>query len=104
MYEVSGDTGIAWEKLVAVLRACALAPGIGVQWENVWPTMAGAVLGKPFPEADEVIRAILTSRLAGYIATVEDDGVRLFRPNHEKLTEALSRDPHSLIHDVSGPE
>lgn len=94
---VSRDTGVAWPQVMAVLRATAVARGAGLPWAGVWPVVAAAVLGRPLADADAVIGAVLRSRLGGYLTALPDSGERVYRPNHERLTEVLRDEPHRLL-------
>ena len=93
---VSIDEGRPWPEILAVLRATAVARGAGIPWAEVWPTVASAVLGSPIPDADRVIAQVLGSRLSGYLTALSDAGTRVYRPNHERLTEVLRTEPHRL--------
>jgi hypothetical protein len=91
--DVAGLNGVLCAEIVAVLRATAIALGTGLPWEHVWPTVARAVLDRDFPDADTVIQIVVESRLNGYLTTASEDGRRVYRPNHERLTEVLREDP-----------
>jgi hypothetical protein len=90
-----------WLQVMAVLRATAVAQGAGLPWESVWPVMAQAVHAQPLPDADELIAAVLRGRLGGYLTSVSQAGIRLYRPNHERLTEVLRHHPHRLLPEAS---
>jgi hypothetical protein len=87
--DVATDLRLPVDWLLAVLRATAFAQGRGLPWSDVWPAVAEAVLDDDLPDADAVIRAVLDSRLSGYLTQdVEDDRI-VHRPSHERLAEAL---------------
>jgi hypothetical protein len=87
--DVAADLGVPVDWLLAVLRATAFAQGRGLPWSDVWPAVAGAVLGDDLPDPNAVIRSVLGSRLSGYLTQdVEDDRI-VHRPSHERLAEAL---------------
>ncbi|MFF3142678.1 hypothetical protein ACFVRU_13345, partial [Streptomyces sp. NPDC057927] len=60
------DEGLPAEVALALLRAAAFALGAGIPWSDVWPAVAGALLGRPVEEPDRMIENLLKSRLAGY--------------------------------------
>jgi AAA domain len=96
LVDVAEDLRLPVDWLLAVLRATAFAQGRGLPWSDVWPAVAGAVLDDDLPNADAVIRAVLDSRLSGYLTQdVEDDRI-VHRPSHERLAEAL-RDAASSL-------
>jgi hypothetical protein len=95
--DVAADLALPADWLLAVLRAAAFAQGRGLPWSDVWPSVAGAVLGDDLPNANAVIRAVLGSRLSGYLTQdVEDDRI-VHRPSHERLAEALRDAAGSLL-------
>jgi hypothetical protein len=83
--------------LLAILRAAAFAPGAGIPWADVWPAVAEAILSQPLLEADQLIRYVLDSRLAGYFARDSEDGYIVHRLSHEKIAEVLRRSPQRLL-------
>lgn len=84
-------------EVLAVLRATAFAQGRGLPWADIWPTMAGAVFGEPFDNAEQVILAVLNSRLSGYLTQDAADGRIVYRPNHERLAEELREGTAALL-------
>lgn len=98
---VSLGTEVPWEQVLAVMRASAMALGGGIPWEDIWGVAAQAVLGSSFPQVDSVIETVLYSRLSGYMTITIEKGKRLFRPNHERLSEVLRAEPRLLL---PGPE
>jgi hypothetical protein len=96
------EEGLPPEVALALLRASAFALGAGIPWSNVWPTMAGALLGRPIEDPDRMIGTLLRSALAGYLAHDHEDDRLVYRPAHERLAEIL-RDPvQDLLGDLSG--
>jgi hypothetical protein len=88
--------------VLAVLRATAFALGRGLPWADVWPATAAAVLDEPIDDADQVIDAVLHSRLAGYLAQNVEDGRIVHRPNHERLAEELRDNADALLDGGAG--
>lgn len=86
------DEGLPAEVALALLRAAAFALGAGIPWSDVWPTVAGALLGRRIEDPDRMIGNLLKSRLAGYLAHDHEDDRRVYRPAHEALAEIL-KDP-----------
>ncbi|WP_064080948.1 AAA family ATPase [Rhodococcus opacus] len=84
------------DHILAVLRATAFALGRGLPRSQVWPAIAAALADSPMPEADQVIDSVLHSRLSGYLYRDVEDGRVVYRPNHERLAEALRDDTGSL--------
>ncbi|MEU9468022.1 hypothetical protein AB0D78_15455 [Streptomyces avermitilis] len=98
---LAADEGLPAEVALALLRASAFALGAGIPWSNVWPAMAGALLGRPIEEPDRMIDSLL-GRLSGYLAHDHEDERFVYRPVHEALAEIL-RDPRQdLLTDLSG--
>ncbi|QDN89042.1 ATP-binding protein [Streptomyces sp. RLB3-6] len=96
------DEGLPAEVALALLRAAAFALGAGIPWSDVWPAVAGALLGRPVEEPDRMIENLLKSRLAGYLAHDDEDDRLVYRPAHEALAELL-RDPRQdLLAGVGG--
>ncbi|MET7762361.1 hypothetical protein ABZS71_10055 [Streptomyces sp. NPDC005393] len=96
------DEGLPKDVALALLRASAFALGAGTPWSNVWPTMAGALLGRPIEDPDRMIGTLLKSRLSGYLAHDHEDDRLVYRPAHEALAEIL-RDPRQdLLADLPG--
>jgi hypothetical protein len=83
--------------VLAVLRATAFAFGRGLPWGDVWPVAAAAVLDEPIEDTDQLIAAVLRSRLTGYLAQDVEDGRIVHRPNHERLAEELRSNAAALL-------
>ncbi|MET8013081.1 hypothetical protein ABZU86_31335 [Streptomyces sp. NPDC005271] len=96
------EEGLPADVALALLRAGAFALGAGIPWSNVWPTMAGALLGRPIEDPDRMIGSLLKSGLSGYLAHDHEDDRLVYRPVHEALAEIL-RDPRQdLLADAAG--
>ncbi|MFE7132400.1 AAA family ATPase [Streptomyces sp. NPDC057638] len=101
---VSLSTGIPADLLVVALRATAFAPGTGLPWGEVWPTVAAVLATDAYgpgyvdrDTADQAIRALRSSRLTGYLATAEEDARTVYRPVHQRLTDLLVADHDWLL-------
>lgn len=102
---VARDHHVAPALLLAVVRATAFAQGNGLPWAEVWPAVTAAVLGPDAPaqrDIDAAIRLVQHSRLIGYLTTGEEDGRAVYRPVHQRVSEVLLRQPHSLT--LAAPE
>ncbi|MCF6525177.1 hypothetical protein [Streptomyces sp. JJ36] len=96
--------GLDREEALALLRATAFAQGRGLPWAEVWPTVAGALLGRALPDPDEKIRRLLSGRLAGYLAHDTEDDRRVYRPAHERLAAVLRQwPPPSAAEEPAAP-
>lgn len=91
------EEGLPPDVALALLRAGAFALGAGIPWSNVWPTVAGALLGRPIEEPDRMIGTLLRSRLAGYLAHGREDDRLVYRPAHERLAEILQDPGQDLL-------
>ncbi len=94
--EVAALTGFGVDVVTAVLRASAFALGAGVPWADIWPAIAGAVLGRPLADSDAVIEQVTTGRLEGYLLRAEEDGRVVYAPVHQHLAEVLRDDSERL--------
>lgn len=92
--------GLPAEVALALLRSGAFALGAGIPWSNVWPTVAGALLGRPIEDPDRMIATLLRGGLSGYLAHDHEDDRLVYRPAHERLAEIL-RDPRQNL--LAGP-
>jgi hypothetical protein len=103
--EVARDYGVSSTVLLAALRATAFAFGAGLPWSKVWPAVAAALTPAETQAArhtfDAAIRALLSSRLIGYLAHGEEDGRKVYRPVHQRVAEALLSAPSSLMAEPS---
>ncbi|MFJ9855003.1 AAA family ATPase [Streptomyces sp. NPDC101150] len=92
--ETGGEDGkkLPADVALALLRASAWAYGGGVPWSDIWPAMASAILQRPLEDPDTMIKKLLDSRLAGYLAWGVEDNRRVYRPAHEAVAQTL-RDP-----------
>ncbi|MFB7598727.1 AAA family ATPase [Streptomyces sp. NPDC056160] len=98
---LAGEEGLPPDVALALLRSGAFALGAGIPWSNVWPTVAGALLGRPIDDPDRMIGTLLSGGLAGYLAHDHEDDRLVYRPAHERLAEIL-RDPRQdLLPDPS---
>jgi len=99
--EVARDYDVSSTVLLAALRATAFAFGAGLPWSKVWPAVAAALTPAQAQAArdtfDAAIRALLSSRLIGYLAHGEEDGRMVYRPVHQRVSEALLSAPSSLL-------
>ncbi|MEU8682475.1 ATP-binding protein [Streptomyces sp. NPDC048611] len=93
--EKEGEDGkkLPADVALALLRASAWAQGGGVPWSDIWPAMASAILQRPVENPDTMIKKLLESRLAGYLAWGVEDNRRVYRPAHEVVARTL-RDPN----------
>jgi hypothetical protein len=84
------DDGLPTDVAHALLRASAFAGGLGVPWADIWPRMAQVFMGgKEVADWDDMIARLLGGRLNGYLTHDHQDERRVYRPAHEKLSEAL---------------
>ncbi|CAG6394187.1 ATP-binding protein [Actinacidiphila cocklensis] len=84
------DEGLPTDVAHALLRASAFAGGLGVPWANIWPRMAQVFMGRTQVDNwDEMIAKLLSGRLNGYLTHDHQDDRRVYRPAHDKLSEAL---------------
>lgn len=98
---VARDTGIPARLLLTVLRATAFAPGVGLPWAEVWPTVVRVMLAEDgyddTKNLDEVIRSFRSSRLVGYLTESQEDGRTVYRPVHQRVAEKLLAEPDQLL-------
>ncbi|UQW99415.1 AAA family ATPase [Streptomyces sp. RerS4] len=100
---VSLSTGVPTYALVTALRATTFAPGAGLPWAEVWPAVTSALATAEYgpgigaDAADHAIRTLRNSRLAGYLATAEEDDRAVYRPVHQRLTDLLTADHTWLL-------
>ncbi|MEV6394248.1 hypothetical protein AB0M39_05600 [Streptomyces sp. NPDC051907] len=87
------DEGLNRDEAVALLRATAFGLGRGIPWAQIWPAVAEGLLEAPIDHADEKIRRLLGSRLAGYLTHDSEDDRVVYRPAHEQLAAMLRRWP-----------
>ncbi|MBT2370229.1 hypothetical protein J7E88_34400 [Streptomyces sp. ISL-10] len=89
--DMIADDGLDKAEAVALLRATAFGLGRGMPWAQLWPAVAEALLGAPIKQADEKIRRLLESRIAGYLTHDTEDDRVVYRPAHEQLAAVLRR-------------
>ncbi|MFJ3841371.1 AAA family ATPase [Streptomyces sp. NPDC090054] len=100
---VALSAGVSKYLLVNVLRATTFAPGAGLPWAEVWPAVTTALAAaESGPDvaadaADQAIRTLRNSRLAGYLATADEDGRAVYRPVHQRLADLLTADHTWLL-------
>jgi len=84
------DEGLPTDVAHALLRASAFAGGLGVPWADIWPRMAQVFMGETEVDNwDKMIAKLLSGRLNGYLTHDHQDDRRVYRPAHDKLSEAL---------------
>jgi hypothetical protein len=89
--------------VLAVLRATAFAHGRGLPWSDIWGAATAAVLDEPIRDVDQLIDAVLHSRLAGYLTQDIEDGRTVHRPNHERLADELRYNSKALASETQAP-
>ncbi|MFJ9343755.1 AAA family ATPase [Streptomyces sp. NPDC101733] len=105
---VALSSGVPKYVLVTVLRATTFAPGAGLPWADVWPAVTTALAAaESGPDigsntADQAIRTLRNSRLAGYLATAEEDDRFVYRPVHQRLADLLTADHSWLLAPPDG--
>ncbi|WP_328298633.1 NACHT and WD repeat domain-containing protein [Streptomyces sp. NBC_00435] len=87
--EVAENSGIDPGDLLAALQATAFSCGPGLPWADVWAAILNAIFGNFTRDASDVIKAIRSSRLNGYLATDISDNRIVYRPSHERIAENL---------------
>ncbi|MEV5414008.1 ATP-binding protein [Thermopolyspora sp. NPDC052614] len=83
--------------ILAVLRAAAFAQGAGIPWAEIWPAVVEAILDERPPDADALIRHVVTGRLGGYLVQDTEDERVVHRPAHERLAEVLRTQPQRVL-------
>ncbi|MEV8311820.1 hypothetical protein AB0P36_31960 [Streptomyces flavidovirens] len=89
------DEGLSRDEALALLRAAAFGLGRGIPWAHVWPAVAQGLLQAPIEHADDKIRRLLGSRLAGYLTHDSEDDRVVYRPTHEQLGAILRQWPQT---------
>ncbi len=88
------DSGVSVQEAVALLRVTAFGLGRGIPWAQIWPAAAEGLLQARIDHADEKIRRLLESQLAGYLTHDTEDDRVVYRPAHEQLAAILRQWPH----------
>jgi hypothetical protein len=75
-------------RMVYMLRAAALAEGLGVPVRTIWPLLASAI-ADDMSFGDRDVAWLLGHRLSGYLVRDTEDGFTVYRPFHEELRQVL---------------
>lgn len=78
----------------------ALAEGAGLPWDGIWPTLASAVGGEPFDDAD--IAWVLEVAASHIVEALDETGRSVYRLYHQALADELLHDaPSDALHRIT---
>ena len=77
-------------RAMVLLRASALAQGLGAPSRMIWPLLATAIASDDLSFGDSDVAWLLGHRLSGYLVRDVEDGLTVFRPFHHELRGVLA--------------
>ena len=77
-------------RAIVLLRASALAQGLGAPSRMIWPLLATAIASDDLSFGDSDVAWLLGHRLSGYLVRDVEDGLTVFRPFHHELRGVLA--------------